>query len=112
MQNQALKSQGMEKIEQNKANSLSLGFSQSQLPPFGRQRFQFTKCWEDGNGERAGTTATSKLLGLTRSVWHTQPKDWAPLSCLSHTVLVIFVGEMMNGKTRLILLVGSVAHWT
>lgn len=83
MQNQALKSQGMEKVEQNKANFLSLGFSQSQLPPFGRRCFQFTKWWEDGDGERAGTTAASKLLGLTRSVWHTQPKDCAPLICLS-----------------------------
>jgi len=76
----------MGKFERNKPNSLCLDFSQSQLPSFGKEHFQFAKCWEDGEGERDGTTAASKLLRLTRPVWDAQPEDCVSLVSQNHRI--------------------------
>lgn len=57
-----------------------------------------------------GTPAASKLLGLAISVWDAQPEDSASLICISHAVLVIFLGQTMNGMTRLIFSIESAEH--
>lgn len=70
----------------------------------------FLNAGRTDRGGSVGTTAASKLLGLAISVWDALPENSASLTCLSHTVLVISLGEPKKGMARLILSIEPAEH--